>query len=158
MKMNLKDYIDEHSGPDWPKLLEHWHWRLPTKFTIWFANRFGDLFLVLDDGSVHRLGVGDGTLQMVAQNRNEFWEKLDDENVANDWLMIPVVDRLVAAGKTLRPGECYCYRLLPILGGGYGIDDFVVKDLAFVYASFGPIHERIKDLPEGTQIEFKVVD
>ena len=45
-----------------------------------------------------------------------------------------------------------------ILGGGYGIDDFDIKDVAFLYAAFGPIHERIKDVPDGTQIEFKIVD
>ena len=156
--MNLHDYITEHSGRDWPKLLEHWLWRLPAKFTVWLVNRFGDLFLILDDESVHRLDIGDGTLQMVAQNRDEFCEKLNDNNTATDWMMIPLVDRLVAAGKTLRLGECYCYRLLPVLGGGYEIDDFVIEDLAFVYAAFGPIHERIKDLPDGTTIEFKIVD
>ncbi len=156
--MNLHDYLIDHSGFDWPKLLEHWQWRLPAKFEVWLVNRFGDLFLILDDGSVHRLDIGDGVLTKVAENRDDFCKKADDADTASDWLMIPLVDRLVAAGKTLQPGQCYCYRLLPILGGGYGVDDFDIKDVAFLYAASGPIHERIKDLPDGTQIEFKIVD
>jgi len=156
--MNLPDYLIDHSGIDWPEVLEHWRWRLPTTFKVWLVNRFGDLFLILDDGSVHWLDIGDGTLAKVAENRDDFCTKVDIANTANDWLMIPLVDRLVAAGKTLQPGQCYCYRLLPVLGGGCGIEDFVVKELTYLYAALGPIHERINDLPNGTQIEFKITD
>ena len=48
--MNLNQYLIDHSGFDWPKLLERGQWRLPTKFEVWLVNRFGDLFLILDDG------------------------------------------------------------------------------------------------------------
>ena len=156
--MSFPDYLIDHSGFDWSKLLGRWRWRLPATFKVWLVNRFGDLFLILDDGAVYRLDIGNGTLAKVAVSRDDFCKKIDDVDTANEWLMIPLVDRLVAAGKTLEPGQCYCYRLLPILGGGYGIDDFAIKDLAYLYAIFGPIHELVKDLPDGGHIEFKITD
>ncbi len=156
--MNIHDYLIDDSGCDWPRMLEHWRWRLPPRFKVWLVNRFGDLFLILPDETVHRLDIGDGVLSKVAENREEFYRKTDDVNIINDWFLIPLADDLVAAGKTLNPGQCYCYRILPVLGGGYDVDDFVIKDLAYLYAAFGPIHERIKDLPDGTKIEFEITD
>lgn len=154
--MNIHDYLIDHSGFDWPKMLEHWRWQLPAKFEVLLVNRFGDLFLILPDETVHHLDIGDGILSKVAETRDEFRRKADNVDIAKDWFLITLVDRLVAAGKALQPGQCYCYRMLPILGGGYGLDDFEIKDLAYLYAAFGPIHERVKELPDGTQVEFKI--
>lgn len=156
--MNIHNYLIAHENCDWATMLRHWHWRLPPKFKVWLVNRFGDLFLILPNNSVQRLDIGTGTLSKVAENRDEFSRMADDPEKINDWFLIPVVDQLVASGKTLKPGECYCYRMLPILGGGYTVADFEVKDLAYVYAAFGPIHEKIKDLPDGTNIEFEVIN
>jgi hypothetical protein len=50
----LTDYTLRIDGVDWSDALASWTWLLPGEFTVWFANRFGDLFLVFDDGSVHR--------------------------------------------------------------------------------------------------------
>ena len=47
--MDAKDYLIDHSEIDWISILSSWHWFLPTKFTVWLMNRFGDLFLILDE-------------------------------------------------------------------------------------------------------------
>src|SRR5687767_975774 len=99
--MRLKDYVIDHAGFDWPKLLAHWHWLLPREFTVWLMNRFGDLFLILPDGTIHMLDVGVGSLKKVAASKDDFCFKIDRDNNANDWLMMPLVDKLVAAGITL---------------------------------------------------------
>lgn len=41
-----------------PFRLRDWAWLLPSTLTVWLINRFGDLFVVLDDGTVHMLDVG----------------------------------------------------------------------------------------------------
>ena len=43
--------------------------------------------------------------------------KIDEDDNANDWLMIPLVDRLVAAGVLLKPGECYSFLTPPSWAG-----------------------------------------
>ena len=131
-------------------------WLLPREVAVWIVNRFGDLFLTLDDRSIHMLDVGAGSLTRLADDREQFATLIDQGNNANDWLMVPLVDKLVAAGLTLRPGECYSYVQLPILGGDYTVENTRVVPLVQHYKAFGPIHEKLKDLPDGTRIKFDV--
>jgi hypothetical protein len=100
--MRIEDYLIDHQGFDWPAILADWAWLLPQdEFTIWLMNRYGDLFLVFDDGTVHMLDVGGGSLEKLAGSRDEFSRRLDEGNNANEWLMLPLVDSLVEAGKVL---------------------------------------------------------
>jgi hypothetical protein len=75
--------------------------------------------MVTTDGSVHQLLIGEGTFTKVAQSRAAFTQKRDENGNANDWLMIPLVDQLVAAGIILEHGQCYGFKVPPILGGEY---------------------------------------
>jgi len=154
--MNINDYLIDQKSQDWSKLLSTWHWLLPRQIIVWMVNRFGDVFIVRDDGTVQMLDIGIGTLKQVAATRDDFGCKIDEPGQAEDWLMIPLVDQLVASGQILGAGQCYSYRQLPVLGGDYTTDNVVIKDMAAHYAAFGPIHERIKDLPDGTHGRFKI--
>jgi len=156
--MNLNDYIIDHSDFDWPQLLEFWGWLLPDKFTVWTMNRIGDLFIITNDGAVHMLDVGAGSLKEIAQNKDELCNKMNEPQFAADKLMMPLVNSLVASGLVLSKGECYSYKFLPIFGGAYEIDNFVIKTVAYHFAAFGPMHEKIKDQPDGSRITFKVVN
>jgi hypothetical protein len=152
--MNLHDYLIECSAFDWQKLVETWHWRLPHKFTTWMMNRFGDLFLKTEEGKIHVLRLDDGSLRCLADSRDQFCDKLDQDGNANDWLMIPLVDRLVAAGKILKEKQCYAFVKLPILGGDYVIENVEVRDVALQYAALGPIFEKLEDVPDGSTVIF----
>jgi hypothetical protein len=122
---------------------------------VWLITRFGDLFVTQDDGSIWWLRLDVGSYSRVAASKEEFLSQVDD-GTANDRLMIPLVDRLVAAGKVLGAKECYAFVQLPVLGGDYIVENVVVRDLGFQYAALGPIFEKIKDLPDGTQFSFKI--
>ena len=152
----LADYTIDHSEVDWSDLLSYWAWLLPHEVTVWIMNRFGDLFLVVKDGTVHMLDVGGGSLQKVAESRDDFAVQIDHGDNANDWLMIPLVDKLVAAGVRLEPGQCYSYRELPILGGDYTVDNTQVLPIPRHYKALGPIHEKLKDIPDGTHVQFTI--
>lgn len=153
--MNIQDYLIDCSRFDWPKLAASWHWLLPPLFTTWMMNRFGDLFLKTEDGKIHRLALDDGSLEVLADSKDQFCDKLDQPGVANDWLMIPLVDSLVAVGKTLHEGQCYAFIQIPILGGDYVVENVTVRDVARQYAALGPIFEKLKDIPDGTSVVFK---
>src|SRR5262245_9362690 len=140
MTVNVSNYLIDQQGIDWSKTLSTWHWLVPREFTLWMVTRIADLFLVMPDGTVHMLDVGAGELAQVAESRDDFCIKIDDENNANEWLAIPLVDRLVAAGITLQPRQCYAYKHLPILGGGYAIDNFTPLDVADCLRGFGYVH------------------
>jgi hypothetical protein len=55
MLVNINDYLITQTGKNWPDLLSGWREALPENFTLWMVNRFGDLFTVHEDGSVHML-------------------------------------------------------------------------------------------------------
>jgi hypothetical protein len=154
--MSVHDYLIDHAGFNWPNLLKDWTWLLPNEFTVWIMNRFGDVFIVLDDGTVHILDVEGGTLKRVADSRDDFCVKVDTDDNANDWLMIPLIDRLVAAGMTLEPGECYHHKMPPIVGGEYTIENTTTIDIAEHLGFYGSIHQQLKDVPDGTPVELKV--
>lgn len=153
---NIHDYLIEQGDRDWSSLLRPWAWLLPQAFTLWMVNRFGDLFLVLNDGSVHWLDIGSGTLNKVADSREHFYARFDEDGNATNWLMMPLVDALVEAGVRLEPGQIYGYRTLPFLGGEYAVANVVVKPLAAHYAESGPIHEKLKGFPDGSLLSSKV--
>jgi hypothetical protein len=119
-------------------------------------NRFGDLFIKTDDGKIHRLALNDGSLTILAESKDQFCDRLDEPGVANDWFLIPLVNELVAAGKTLKEEQCYGFVQIPILGGDYTVENVSVRDVAYQYAALGPIFEKLKDVPDGTRVRFEI--
>ncbi len=156
--MNVYDYLLEHSEVDWAAVLAPWRFLLPSNLTVWLVNRFGDLFIVLDDHSVRMLDVGGGTLERVADSRDHFYDLLDLDDNANQWLMIPLVDKLVGAGKCLKPGYCYGYLISPVLGGDYTVANTTVIPIHEHYGLNASLHEQIKDLPDGTPVKLEFTD
>jgi hypothetical protein len=154
----VQNYLIDQTGIDWQKALSSWSWLVPPEFTLWLVNRIADLFLVFPDGSVHMLDVGAGTLAKVADSRKEFCVRIDDEDNANDWLAIPLVDKLVAAGIRLQPGQCYGFNKLPILGGDYSVENFAPLSVWDYLGGYGSIHEQLRHLPDGTEVVLKLIN
>jgi hypothetical protein len=154
--MPITDYLIAQDGIDWEPLLRPFHTLLPAEFTVWLVNRYGDVVFVRDDGTVHFLDIGGGSVKRLAQSRDEFLELIDQSDNANQWLMIPLVDRCVAAGVTLPPGHCYSYRQSPVLGGDYTVANTAVVPLAEHYGLYGALYERLKDAPDGTRVHLRV--
>ena len=54
-------------------------------------------------------------------------------------------------------GQCYSYKLPPILNGPIEPSNIEPADLPVHFSLLGQIHRQVKDLPEGTPIhEFKI--
>jgi len=156
--MNIHDYLIEKSGKDWSELLSGWLGVLPASFTVWLVNRFGDVFAVFEDGSVHMLDVGTGVMQRLADSRDDFAALIDAGDNANNWLMIPLVEQCVAAGLTLSGGQCYGYKIPPILGGKYAVENVSPTNLSVHYSLLADIFRQTKDMPDGTRIKAVVID
>jgi hypothetical protein len=149
---NLEDYLINQAGKDWPELLSGWSPPLPESCSIWLVNRLGDVFAVLEDDSVHMLDVGVGTFTRLADNREDFRTRIDLDDYANDWLMIPLVDRCVSAGMVLVDNQCYGYKLPPLFGGKYDVENLYPADLSAHYSFLADIFRQTRDLPDGTRI------
>lgn len=155
---DINDYLIDQSGKDWGELLSGWGELLPPEFTLWMVNRFGDLVLVLADDSVHFLDIGIGQLSQIADTRENFFEVIDQGDNASNWLMIENVDRCVAAGMHPKSDQCYSYKIPPVLGGSYGLENFELTDLSVHYAFLADIWRQTKDVPDGTKVRAVVTD
>src|SRR5579871_2326945 len=119
--MNIADYLINQEGKDWPELLSGWLGLLQQSFTIWFVNRFGDIVMVFDDGSVHFLDVGAGVIERIADSREHFIALVDQGDNATEWFLIDLVGECLASGMKLAENQCYSYKVPPILGGEYEV-------------------------------------
>lgn len=155
--MYVSDYLIDQEGKDWVELLSDWGMLLPNSFTVWLVNRFGDIFAVFEDDSVHLLDVGCGTIERVAENRDDFANKIDKDDNSNKWLMIDLVDSCMEAGLELSPNQCYGFKVPPILGGSYKVENIEPTDLSVHYSLLAQINEQTKDLPDGTKISLVVM-
>jgi hypothetical protein len=156
VEMNINDYLIDHQNFDWTAILADWHWLLPAEFCVWLMNKYGDLVLVVDENAILFFDVGNGTIEQVADSKEDFSEKLDADDNANLWLMIPLVDQLATTGLKLNEGRCYSFLTPPILGGEYNVENTVTLPITEHYSVYASIQNQIKDLPDGTRVVIKV--
>ena len=153
--MNLHDYLIDQAEKPWSEWLSGWADVLPPVFTLWLVNRFGNVFVVMADDSVHLLDLEVGTLDRIADHREHCATLLKECDNASQWLMTPLVDACVAAGITLGPHQCYGFKLPPLLGGRYEIDNVYPAELTERYGFMADLFRQTKDLPDGTEAELE---
>jgi hypothetical protein len=121
------------------------------------VNRFGDVFAVFEDESVNMLDVGRGALTRVADNREHFATKVDEDDNGNEWFMVELVDKCVAAGLTLNGNQCYGFTTPPIFREGrYEVDNLHAISIAEHYSFLADLHHQIDGLPDGSKVKVVV--
>jgi hypothetical protein len=133
--INITAYLTDEIGQDWNRLLKDWSKLLPQGAAVWMVNRIGDVIVVAPDGSVHLLDVGTEHVSRIAASRDDFLKKVEEGTNAKQWLATPLIDECVAAGMTLAPGQCYGFKVAPLLGGDYVLENMVPTGLAEHYAA-----------------------
>jgi hypothetical protein len=154
--IKVNDYLIDQAGLDWQTMLSGWGEVLPPTFTIWLVNRFGDVFIVPDDGAVYLLDVSGGTFSRLAQSQEEFADLIDVPQNANNWLMIPLVDECMALGMSLQTAKCYGFKIPPLLGGEYFIGNIAIVDLTESYAFLADLWSQTKDVPDGARVRLVI--
>ena len=158
-RMQIANYLIDQAHTDWNLALQPWGWLVRERFSLWLVNRFCDCFLTKDDGSVWMLDVGIGTLEIVAQSKEHFAEladKDDSGDKTNDWFLTDLVDQLVATERHLQPRQCYSFKILPVLGGQYAVDNVYVNSIEKHLAAAADMHHQLRDLPDGTPFQLRI--
>lgn len=158
MKINLDDLTVKFNHISADKLIKDWSWLIGTDKKTILVSVIGDMFLTSDNGNVFWLNVGQGILEMIAVDEKEFETKLTDREKVNEWFMIDLTTQLRLSDKKLKYGQIYSYYKLPIIGGAYTVDNFAPLSIEEHFSYLGDIHKQIKDLPDGTKVEIKIVD
>ena len=132
---NINDYLIDPTGHDWPALLASSMKLLPEGAGVWAVNRIGDVFVMAPDGAVYWLDVGTEQVTRIAASRDDFMVKINERNNAKQWLATPLIDECVAAGMTLQPGQCYGFKVAPLLGGDYVVENMAPMALEAHYTA-----------------------
>ena len=131
---------------------------LPGEFDIVLVNRFGDVICRFNDGSVHYLDTSMGEVRHLADSMDDFSQKFGETENVLDWLMIPLVDRCVAAGKLLSSDRCYFFVQSVILGGKYEVENIATVPLSEYMFYSADLYRQLKDVPDGGQVQIVVTE
>ena len=116
------------------------------------VSALGDMFLADADGQVFWLDTGAGQLHQIAATVDEFQQLRQQRDHADQWFIPQLVGDLISSGVLLSPGQCYSYKIPPILGGQIEPANFEPTELSVHFSVLGQILRKVKDLPPGTKI------
>lgn len=153
-EIDLDAYLLDIDVQAWGPWLAPFAPPLPAQFDLFLVSRFLDVFLIYPDGSVNWLEIQSGRLTPLASSRADFEAAMEAEYP--HWLMTGAVDAAVARGMRLGEGQCYAFRVPPILGGDYDIGNVEVSELGPTLRVLGEIFVQAMRVPAGAQVSIGV--
>jgi hypothetical protein len=150
-----QQYVLSVSRTDWAELLADWQPLLPPGHSLWLLTKFGELFVIQQDGRVGMLQVSGFQYQIAAKDKTDFQEWLADPDKMAEWFLAPLVDRLEAAGRYLQPEQCYSF-ITPLgLGGTLTLENLMAIPIREHFRCWGEVFRQIKDVPDGGHVILK---
>jgi hypothetical protein len=118
----------------------------------WFTTAFGDVFLIGDDG-VYWLDIVSGELTHAFETPEEAQKRLATDEGMDEYLLAGLAFAAAEAGLVPGATEILAYRVPPVLDGEFEVTNLVVAPFAETVRRAGELHDQIKDLPEGAEVE-----
>jgi hypothetical protein len=81
-----------------------------------------------------------------------------DQEFLRDWYMSELVEQARSALGNLRPGFKYCLKIPGVLGGEYGGANLASISLIELVRVSGHIAKQMENLPDGAQVELKIIE
>lgn len=129
---------------------------LPKSFEPVVASTLGDIFFQDNSKAVFWLNTGTAKITRVAESREAFLEHLKGTK-SNEWFLPRLIEKLIEAGKTLKPDYCYTFVTLPIFKeGSYDISNLNPVPAKEHFDLTGKLHLQIKDLSDGAKVQVKI--
>jgi len=158
MSITWNDLAVNFDHIDREKLVEDWQWLVGSSALPILITSVGDMFLQEVTGEIFWLITGSAEYKSVAESYDEFQDKLKDNEIVKEWFLVPVVSQLKENGIDLEQGKLYGFKQLPVLGGAYEASNFELTDIEVHLAMSGQMNLHIKDLPDGTKVNFTVTE
>ena len=137
---------------------ESWGWVGIHPVEVVGENDFGNLMIKDSSGSYWRMCPEDAYCEVIANNREELDALSINQEFLEDWHMQSLVEQANEHLGPLTNGQKYCLVTPGVLGGEYAISNIKTVPLIELIRFSGHVAKEIKDLPDGAQIQLKVVD
>jgi len=137
---------------------QSWGWTGLNAAEIIGTNKFGNM--IVRDQSDHfwRICPEELSCEPIAETKDGLVELSRDEEFVVDWEMDQLIDIARDALGDPQSGYCYCLKVPAVLGGEYSAGNFGTIPIRELISFAGQAAEQIKDLPDGSKIEFKFID
>jgi hypothetical protein len=136
-------------GLETKRWLAEWRWLVPEVFSPLWLNCFGDWVFASRDGEIYFLDLLEGSFKSISPSNQVLSGQLNREENQNRWLMADWVGICRERGLLLSNGQCYGWKVAPVLGGKFEFDNIQVFDLLVYECIMGQIHRQLQGLPEG---------
>jgi hypothetical protein len=135
-----------------------WGWAGIDPVEVVAQNDFGNLVLRDRDGRFWRLCPEDVYCTIIANSIEEYNELIKDDEFNVDWFMAPIVAEAKKRLGPLKAGYKYSLVIPGILGGEYTGKNLQSVPFEEVIRFSGKVGLQVKDLPDGAEVDLKVID
>ena len=139
-------------------LRTNWSWTLSDACRVLAQNSFGNVLVELSDASIWRVCPEDLAASRMARSAAKIAELRTNQEFQTD----RTVDGWVEAAETtlgpLHEGQYYGFKICPVLGGAYDVENMAIKSILEWLAVSGDVGRKVQELPSGTQIRLEVRD
>ena len=140
------------------EIKEYWNWSGIGPVEIVAVNDFGNLIIKDHDDKFWRLCPEDVYCEIIADSVDDYDNLIGDSEFIKDWNMSVMVEDAMDRLGPLAEGDKY-YMVIPgVVDGEYGGSNIKMAPLAKIIKFSGDLGRQIKDLPDGAEIKFKIMD
>jgi hypothetical protein len=151
-------FFIQPSAQDVERALESWQWLPISGKNVIRVTSFGDFFLQ-DGAGIWFLDTLEGKASKVCESEDELDDLLKNEAGQDHYLFGGFVERAVREGKILEEGQCYDFKLNPVVGGAIHYDNIGISSFVVAVNIAGQLHDKVRFMPAGTKISgFKISD
>ena len=140
------------------EIKESWGWVGIDPIEVIGENDFGNLLIKDTFGSYWRMCPEDVYCELIANNQEELDALSISQEFLEDWYMQTLVEQANENLGPLTNDQKYCFVTPGILSGEFTISNIKTASLLELIRFSGHLAKQIKGLPDGAQIQLKVVD
>jgi hypothetical protein len=146
---------------EWPQaILEDWRWLIgPTAYKVHRVTAMGSLFLLDPAGTIFFLDTTGAWIKPVAAAPDQLDALFESTENRHLLLWAFFVRELQKQKIELKSGQCYGWKIPPVLGGEPIYANVEPTDVAVHVSLQGQVHEQARHLAPGTRIdEVRIVE
>jgi len=134
---------------------EGWGWAIGTPTRVVAVNSFGNVVVQTSTGQFYRVIPEDLDYVLLCESDDALDQIMRESEFSFDWEMKLLRDQAERALGKLSANECYHLVIPAPLGGAYALSNIKKISIGEWLSFSGYVAHQIKDLPDGTPIEFK---
>ncbi len=155
---SFKTLTEEYNMNVIETLKAAWGWVGIKPVEVVAENEFGNLIIKDEQDQFWRLCPEEVYCKVIADSIYEYNKLIQDDDFLNDWNMTVMVNEAIEMLGPLEQGYKY-YMVIPgVLDGEYGGENFKTAPLIKIIEFSGNLGRQIKNMPDGAEIQLKVID